>query len=419
MPGQESNVMYQADFSTGSGSDTGAPAVLSSTLQSYTVAGTCTGADVCISDVPTNVGVIELSFSKDMDSSTINSSNITLKSGTTDISSTVSYDSMSRSVKVAPTTVLYTVTTYTLTVGVGVKAMNGTVLAASYIVSFTTNSTVDSTGPNVMMANGDDYKLAITFSEPMNAAKATDTVNWAASVLNPTNYVLYVNNSPPPFVLGTNAAKYFGNNNLATAIDAASGGPVMLKYDAAYNTVIIEGLKLLDSSLSIKGGFNLWVQNVKDVSGNTIIDSTKPVAGDVNDFGANGAGGPVMDAKSTFGNIGPGGGGMFGPPPTSALSGGAMTVTAFGGKNPAMMGFMPVNVFPMNMLAGQESMYMIDLPLTTAIPAGGQIILTFPNGFDVTNATDADPNKKWAHKDINGPGTGTVVIEQEMGAQRY
>ncbi|MDP2946188.1 MAG: Ig-like domain-containing protein, partial [bacterium] len=247
MPGQESNVMYQADFSTGSGSDTGAPAVIGSTLQSYTAVTPCTGANVCVSGVPTNIGVIELSFSKDMDSSTINSSNITLKSGTTDVSSTVSYDSMSRSAKVTPNTVLYTVTTYTLTVGVGVKAMNGTVLAANYIISFTTNSTVDAAGPNVSMANADDYKLAITFSEPMNAAKATDTTNWAASVLNPTNYVLYTNNSPPPFTLNSNVKKYFTNDTLATATDAASGGPVTLKYDAAYSTVFIEGLKLMDS----------------------------------------------------------------------------------------------------------------------------------------------------------------------------
>jgi hypothetical protein len=407
MPGQETNTMYQADFSTGSGGDTGAPTVLSTTLQTYTAVTPCT-ATICVSGVPTNVGVIELSFSKDMDSSTLNSSNITLQNGNTSVSTTVAYDPLSRSVKLTPNTVLYTVTTYTLTVGTGVKAMNGTSLAAAYTVSFTTNSAVDSTGPTVMMANGDDYKLAITFSEPMNAAKATDTANWTTSVLNPTNYVLYVNNSPPPFVLGTNTAKYFGNDNLSTATDTAHGGPVTLKYDAAYNTVVIEGLKMLDTSLSIKGGFNVWVQNVKDISGNVIQDTTKPA--NVNDFGANAAGGPIMDAKTTFGNIGPGGGGMSGPPTTTALSGGATQVTAFGGKDPAMMGFKPINVFPVNMLAGQESMYMIDLPLTTAIPASGQIILTFPVGFDVTNATDADSSKKWAHADINGPGTGTVVI---------
>ncbi|MDP2991601.1 MAG: Ig-like domain-containing protein, partial [Kiritimatiellota bacterium] len=409
MPGQENTVMYQADFSAGTGTDIGAPAVLGTTLQTYTAVTPCSGANVCVSGVPTNIGTMEISFSKDMDGSTINSSNITLLNGTTSVSTTISYDGLSRSVKIAPTTVLYTVTTYTLTIGVGVKAMNGTPLSGAYIISFTTNSTVDSTGPTVMMANGDDYKLAITFSEPMAAAKATDTANWASSVLNPANYVLYTNNSPPTFVEGTNLAKYFlTNNTLATATTAGTGGPLTFKYDAAYSTVIIEGLKLLDSSLTIKGGFNIWVKNVKDISGNIIQDTAKPA--NVNDFGLNGAGGPVLDARNTFGMIGPGGGGMSGPPPTSALSGGAMNVTAFGGKNPSMMGFKPVNVFPMNMLGGQESLYLVDLPLTTAIPASGQIILTFPTGFDVTNATDGDPGQKWAHKDINGPGTGLVVL---------
>jgi hypothetical protein len=411
MPGQESTTMYQADFDTGAGADTGAPTVVGTTLQTYPPASSCS-LNLCVTGVPINVGVIGVSFSKDMDFSTINTSNITLKSGTTNVTLSIVYDPMSRSAKIAPSSVLYTVTNYLLTIGTGVKAMNGVALASAYTVSFTTSSTVDtcvdpdtSCRPTVQYANADDYRMSITFSEPMNSAKATDTNNWSASVLNPANYVLYTDDGPPP---SGHTALYFGNNNLSTATTAETGGPLTFKYDGVYNTVIIEGLRLMDPSLIVKGGFRVWVKNVKDLSGNLIIDSTKPA--NANDFGANSAGGGIMNSKDTFGMIGPGGGGMSGPPSTAMLSGGTMEVTAFGGKDPSMMGFKPINVWPMNMLAGQESLYMIDIPLSQAIPASGQIVLTFPIGFDVTNATDADPNKQWAHKDLNGPGTGTVTI---------
>lgn len=404
MPGQEQSTMYQADFTTGTGADIGAPTVLGTTLQTYTSTAPCSsGIDVCVTGVPTNVGVIEVSFSKDIDLSTISTSNITLKNGTTTVTTTVQYDPMARSVRIAPSSILYTVTNYTLTVGTGVKAMNGTALTASYVASFTTSSNVDTAPPSVQLANADDYKLAVTFSEPMQAAKATDANNWGASVLNPTNYVLYTDNGPAG--VGS-TAKYFNNNNLSSATTTETGGPLNFKYDAVYNTVVIEGLKLMAGV--VKGGFRVWVKNVKDLSGNIITDTDKPATAE--DFGANSAGGPVNNSKDTFGMIGPGGGGMSGPPPTAMLSGGPMTVTAFGGKDPGMMGFKPIGVWPVNMLGGQESLYMIDMPLTQAIPVSGQIVLTFPVGFDVTNATDADPNKLWAHKDINGPGTGTVVL---------
>ena len=74
------------------------------------------------------------------------------------------------------------------------------------------------------------------------------------------------------------------------------------------------------------------------------------------------------------------------------------------------MGMMPVGVFPMSMLAGATTTYMIDIPLTRAISANGTIVLTFPSGFDISGAKNADPDGDWVHQDINGPGPGIVVL---------
>jgi len=70
----------------------------------------------------------------------------------------------------------------------------------------------------------------------------------------------------------------------------------------------------------------------------------------------------------------------------------------------------PTNVMPMNMTAGATTRYMVSFPVTTAIPSGGSIVLTFPSGFDVTNAAAVATTDSMANKDLNGPGSGTVTI---------
>jgi hypothetical protein len=413
--GYETRIMHQTDFTAGSSADTDQPTVLGSSLEMYEVNGS-------IVDVPNSVGVIEIGFSEDMDVSTISAATVTLKSGTSTVSTVVTYDGPSRTIQITPTNVLYTNTNYTLTVtsgANGVRALNGSgtanQLAADWTQTFTTSSDIDTAAPSVIFANGDDYTLAITFSESMKAVTAVDTNNWANSVLNPANYILYTDDGPPP---AGNTAKYFAQNDLSTVVDSASGGPVTFKYDAPSNTVVIEGLRMMDSALSVTGGFRVWVRNVADLSGNVITangttTTSSWTPSSVNDFYENAAGGGVMNSTDTFGMIGPGGGGMMGPPPDAMFTDGfgAGPAMDFGGKNVHDMGFEPIGVWPMNMQAGAESMYMIDIPISSALSDGDKIVLTFPQGFDVRGAKSGDPNNNWAHQDINGPGPGTITLK--------
>jgi len=416
--GYETRIMHQTDFEVGNSLDTTQPTVLGTNLSMYESSGVITG-------VPNSVGVIDLGFSEDMDSSTITGVSITLKSGSTTVATTVTYDTPSRSARIAPVSTLYTNTTYTITVlsgAAGVKAVNGAgsynQIAADYTLNFTTSGTLDTGTPNVTFANADDYSLAVTFNESMKAVSAIDTNNWAYSVLNPANYVLYTDSGPPP---AGSTVKYFSQDDLSGASTAALGGPVTIKYDVMSNTAVIEGLRLMDSQLTAKGGFRLWVRGVKDLSGNQITYDGTTAAGttwvpsSVNTFGPNAAGGGVMNSQTTFGMIGPMGGGMMGPPPTATLNGGigAGPAQDFGGKNVFNMGFSPIGVFPMNMQAGATSMYMVDIPITQALSSGDKIVLTFPTGFDVRGAKSGDPNNNWAHKDINGPGPGIVTLKTD------
>ena len=80
------------------------------------------------------------------------------------------------------------------------------------------------------------------------------------------------------------------------------------------------------------------------------------------------------------------------------------------------MGMMPAGAFPNSMIAGATTSYMVDVPLNRAIASGGSIVLTFPAGFDISGAKNADPNLQWAHKDVNGPGPGIVILSSAAEA---
>ncbi|GAJ17293.1 unnamed protein product, partial [marine sediment metagenome] len=74
---------------------------------------------------------------------------------------------------------------------------NGHYLASDYYAVFTTSNQADTPPPLISFANASDFKMAISFSEPMNTAKRTNTDQWPSSVLNPANYTLRTDTGPP------------------------------------------------------------------------------------------------------------------------------------------------------------------------------------------------------------------------------
>ncbi|MFC2021610.1 carboxypeptidase regulatory-like domain-containing protein [Chloroflexota bacterium] len=390
--GYETLVVYMSPFDTGAGADaSGAPQIVGINLEMYrnsstgniSVAGTLT-------DVPVNLGVIEIGFNKDIDPATVSRTTISLKVGTTLVKGTVNYKSLDRVATFSPSLALNPNTTYTLKVLGGSSGIadivggTGHYLASDYYAVFTASSQADIQTPFISFAKASDFKMAISFSEPMNTAKKTNTGQWPSSVLNPANYTLYTDTGPPE--QDPNGSPYTGNGCTTGNLSEAQG--LTFKYDGEAYTIIIEGLQLPP-----RGGFRIWVNNVTDLSGNIIEGNI--AAPDISAFGRNAAGGPIKNSADG-GMMGPGGGGMTGP-------GG-------GGMDMGNMGMNPTGVFPMSMIAGATTTYMVDMPLSRAISANGTVVLTFPSGFDISGAKNADPNGEWVHKDINGPGPGVVVL---------
>ena len=135
---------------------------------------------------------ITITFSEDMDSSTINTTNITMvDNASNSINGVVTYSS-----KVAtfnPSSDLNWSTTYTMTVSTGVKDSAGNALSSNYSWSFTTassNSTVRPTVASISPAGGSDNislstNVTITFSEAMDTSTIT-----TSNTLNGTNITL-------------------------------------------------------------------------------------------------------------------------------------------------------------------------------------------------------------------------------------
>jgi len=154
--------------------------------QTFTVNGlpptvTFTNPAVGATSIPIN-RKIAVTFSKPMDPLTITTATFTLVS-TTNIAGTVIYNAANNIATFAPTANLAANTTYTATITTGAKDLSGTSLASSFIWTFTTGATADTTAPTVISTNPAsaatgvplNQKIAATFSKVMDAATITAT----------------------------------------------------------------------------------------------------------------------------------------------------------------------------------------------------------------------------------------------------
>lgn len=394
---------FSSSFQIGSSADITLPTVAGSYPTNNDGISNNSVVDVAIPSM-------EIGFSEAINPSTINSQSITLKKGTVSAAGTVKYDSMSNTAKFSPTDSLTSNTVYTLTITTSVTDLSGNALAANNIISFKTGSS-DSNSPEVLYANGDDYQIAVTFSEPMNAATQTET-GWTTSVLNPANY--YINaltsgacSTPGSWSCSTTAVAPYataGGNQISTLTG------VTLSYDAYAQTVTLKGLDMCGNQTygsCASDSFQIFIDNATDRSGNVITDTTKRAADNSHN---NASRNPIKNSAETYGMLGPSGGGMM------ASGGGPMggaTTNSGPGMDMGKMGMFGGGAFPMNGMAGQTSNYFIDLPVTMALQDGMQIVLTFPNSFNVTGVSKDSFSP--VNNDMNNQGGGTVTFDNTFG----
>src|SRR6185503_6693229 len=158
-------------FTTGATPDTTVPIV------SFTVpANTATGVPISQK--------IAATFSEAMDPLTTTTATFTLKQGTTPVVGTVTYAGVTATFN--PSSALAPSTTYTATITTGTMDLAGNALAITFVWSFTTGATLDTTAPTVSFtvpANAAtgvaiSQKIAATFTEAMDPLTTT-TVTFA------------------------------------------------------------------------------------------------------------------------------------------------------------------------------------------------------------------------------------------------
>ena len=336
---------YISNFITGSQADVTAPAIV----------GVLPAPNTTIA---ANTNDFILTFDDSLDASTATTGSITL--GITNgqnLPGTVSYDSIAKEGRFTPNNVLPVGSPLTLTVkGASIKNISGVYLGTNITRTWTVETTnSDATGPTLLSAGGDDFKLAITFNEPVNSTDAAILANYTLTVAG-----------------------------AAQTLSSLAGH--QLSYDATARTAQLTGLRLTAGAL-----FVITAQNIKDISGNAMVGSSS-VTGTVESFASSGGFvGPGSFQGSTFGDI--------------------KDFSAFG------IGFMPpVNVRPSSSFINASSTYTFELPIAKQIPANGTIVITFPSNSDfvfgsIATTSAKNPFLKEENKDINGFGAGVVGIK--------
>ncbi|HBB03216.1 MAG: fibronectin type III domain-containing protein [Candidatus Peregrinibacteria bacterium GW2011_GWF2_38_29] len=345
---------FKENFRTGSGTSTITASLMGSNLDKYNSSGTITG-------VPTSI-IPRASFNGPLDPSTVNSTNVTLRKGSSPVTGTVNYKGESNVIEFATSTTLLANTIYTFNVSTSVTSVTGA--AISEVTKTFTTGSEDITAPQLVFSEADNYGFRVKFDEAMDQSLAE-------------NKAYYTLKTCSGSAVSPDGSSCTGEGSVTT-VSLMTG--VNAHYDTFENSVWFDGL-----TLTANDGFYIAINSsVKDAAGNAINSSYDTFNGMI--MGADKfAGGQGMQ---TMGGLG---------------------MQDF---NMGTMGMTPISAMPMNSMASATTKFFIRFPVATQIPTGGWVELTFPAGFTVTGVKqDAQSPMK---TDFNGPATGTPTFATNL-----
>jgi hypothetical protein len=200
-------VAYVWTFTTGTTIDTTRPTV-SSTVPANAATGVGIGGNIAVT------------FSEAINPSTITTTTFTLKQGSTVVSGAVT--SLGATATFNPAANLAASLVYTATITTGVTDLAGNAMASTYVWSFTTGTTADTTRPTVVSTIPANAAIDIavnaniyaTFSEAMNPLTITTTT---FTLKQGTTIVSGAVTSPSTTTASFNPASNLANNTVYTA----------------------------------------------------------------------------------------------------------------------------------------------------------------------------------------------------------
>ena len=227
------------------GETTGITVFAGETTQAETVTMNYIGDDMTAPTVdstnPTNGATdvsiytaITATFSETMVSASVNTSTVTLKTGTTTVSGFVTYNSSTRTATFSPYSKLSSSTTYTATITTEVQDRTGNQMEQDYIWSFTTSAVVTAPSPptGVSVSSGDgkitiswDSVLAATsYNIYWSTSPGVSKTNYEGSIedIDTTSYILTgLTNCTPYFYIIT-AVNNWGESNGSNEVNVVS-----------------------------------------------------------------------------------------------------------------------------------------------------------------------------------------------------
>lgn len=346
-----SSVAFSSKFTVSGSNDTTAPTIYPSVTDNST--------GVAVNKV------FDFGLSEPLAPATVNNSNITMTQGSTAVSANVIYNAGNQSVTVAPSSVLSPNTVYKITFSASVTDLAGNAMVARTI-TYTTGA-ADTTAPQLLSVRCNDGRCEMVFNEPMLADAS------AAGVSNPSNWTITANGS----------------------VVSLSGKP--FSYDSTRNAVTVTGL----TSVAMPLGATVTTTvsaSTTDLSDNLISSSARSFVGKVEDSQT------TMDFGGT---------GMFSAPTQSltgsTIGGGEFKPQGFGGFTAEQFGMgQAAMAFPFNPTASADSnVFQVRFAPGVTLQNGDQVVLTFPNGTNVSSAA-LDTNSPF-YTDFNQFSAGVVT----------
>jgi hypothetical protein len=249
-------------------------------------------------DVATNSS-IEITFNKDMDAATINTTSFTLIEGTNAVVGTVAYSN--KTATFSPLNNLKASTLYTGTLTNAIKDLGGLAIAGDYTFSFTTGVVVDVVAPTIVSTDpladatnvARNKVISITFSESMSAASFTSTtfmvVQGANAVAGSIEYANKIARFIPTNILDaslsytatvTTGVKDLAGNAIAntkawTFTTGAEAGLSVVNLGASGNYVILAKTAINNTPTSaITGDMGLSPAATSFITGFALTDAT-------------------------------------------------------------------------------------------------------------------------------------------------
>ncbi|MBI2475940.1 MAG: Ig-like domain-containing protein [Candidatus Taylorbacteria bacterium] len=459
-PGSQS---YTATFTTGAAGFTSANVTPPAVMGASPFRGS--------QNVPTNIGTTTIEFNQStMDTTTFTNTNIFLSGGLTLGSFSFSTSTGKNILSAGIRGTVAANTQYTLTVGTGVRTLQGIALSTAYTTTFTTGGSTDATAPTIVgvlptpsttiAANTNDF--VFTFDDNIDSATATsgavtlgisgganlpgsvryDPVSkeghFTASNVLPVGQtiVLTLKGGALKNISGTALAANVTRSWTVEAANSDISGPAILFVNADEFTVAVtfseavnktDATTLANYTLTVGG----VAQTLSALAGHTLTydESTRTAklsglrltsgaavtvsATNIKDMSGNLTTTAPMSGSCTVSSAtGAGGtGGFVGP--------GSFTGTTFGeikDFSASGIGFMPpVSIRPSTSFISASSTYSFELPVAKQIDDGGSIVITLPSSSDfglccVATTSAKNPFLASVNSDINGSSDGTIGI---------